>query len=307
MQEFKVKFRGVRGSIPVPGKSTLKYGGNTTCLEVNVNGNTIIIDAGTGIINLGNEMVSSFMKQDEESKKNNPMTALMLFTHTHLDHVMGLPFFVPAYIGSSKLYMFGNKYYEKDFRDSISQVMHTPLFPVEFDDLQSSRDIRNIQEGQMIVIKDGTKEPIIQDIFRPSIQFDDNDVKIYIHQSYAHPSDGVLVFKIEYKTKKLVFATDVEGYKIPDTRLIKFSKDVDVLIHDAQYTEQEYLMCQGYGHSTIDMAIEVAKLSNVKQLYLFHHDPKHNDDKMDELHEYAKTLLPNVLVSIEDLEINLLS
>jgi phosphoribosyl 1,2-cyclic phosphodiesterase len=307
MEEFKIKFRGVRGSIPVPGKSTIKYGGNTTCIEVKINGNTIIIDAGTGIINLGNEMVSSFMKQDEETKKNNPMTSLMLFTHAHLDHVMGLPFFVPAYIGSSKLYMFGNRYYERDFKESLSQVMHTPLFPVEFDDLQSMRDIRNIQEGQMIVIKNGTKEPLIQDVFRPTIETNDDDIKIYIHQSYSHPSDGVLVFKFQYKGKSLVFATDVEGYKVPDARLVKFAKDVDVLIHDAQYTEQEYVMSQGYGHSTIEMAIDVAKASNVKKLYLFHHDPKHNDQKMDELHEYAKTLLPNVYMSIEDEEIDLLN
>lgn len=306
-QEFKVKFRGVRGSIPVPGKSTLKYGGNTTCIEIRVAGHLIIIDAGTGIISLGNEMIGSFMKMSEPSRQANPMTAVMLFTHTHIDHVMGLPFFTPIYIGSSNLYIFGGKYYERDFKKSLDQSMNNPLFPVEFDDLQSNRDVKNLKEGQMLILRPDNKKPEVDDIFRPTKTIGDDDVKIYAHQGYAHPSDGVLVYRIEYKGKKMVFATDIEGYKTPDARLVRFSKDVDLLIHDAQYTNEQYKMCQGFGHSTIEMALDVAKEANVKNIVLFHHDPRHSDDKLDEIHAYAKGIFTNTLMAIEDSEIDMFS
>lgn len=303
---FKVKFRGVRGSIPVPGKNTVRYGGNTTCVEVRAGNHLVIIDAGTGIISLGNEMMGNFMKQDEKSRLENPMKAVMLFTHTHLDHVIGLPFFTPVFIGSSRLYMFGGMYYDRDFVCSLEQSMHSPLFPVEFEKLPSMREVKNIKEGEVILLREGQEKPEVQNIFRPETDFPDDALKIYVHQSYAHPCNGVLVYRFEYKGKKLVFATDVEGYKSPDTRLIKFSKDADILIHDAQYTDNQYTMCQGFGHSTMDMAIEVAKSANVKRLYLFHHDPRHTDTKLDEIHEYAKSLLPNTYMAIEDEEIDML-
>lgn len=304
---FKVKFRGVRGSIPVPGRNTVRYGGNTTCLEVRAGDHLIIIDAGTGIISLGNEMMGNFMSQDEKTRSENPMKAVMLFTHTHLDHVMGLPFFTPVFIGSSRLYMFGSMYYDRDFKHSLAQSMHSPLFPVEFDKLPSMRDVQNIKESQVILLKQGQEKPVVEDFFRPEHPYPDDAVKIFIHQSYAHPCNGVLVYRIEYKDKKLVFATDIEGYKSPDTRLTKFAKDADVLIHDAQYTEHEYIMTQGFGHSTIDMSIEVAKAANVKNLYLFHHDPRHTDDKLDEIHNYAKGIFNNTKMAIEDLELDMFS
>lgn len=304
-EEFKVKFRGVRGSIPVPGKSTIRYGGNTTCIEVRVNNHLIIFDSGTGIITLGQDMMTDFMKMDETTRASNPMTAVMLFTHTHLDHIIGLPFFTPVFIGSTKLYIFGDKYYDKNFKDILAMSMHSPLFPVEFDDLPSYRDVKNIKEGEVIILRDGIKEPEVQNVFRPSTEFPDDAVKIYVHQSYAHPCDGTLVYRIEYKDKKMVFATDIEGYKSPDTRLIKFAKDVDVLIHDAQYTDNQYAQSQGFGHSTMEMATEVAKAANVKKLYLFHHDPRHNDDRLDEIHQETKALFSETYMAIEGEEIDL--
>ncbi len=303
--EFKLKFRGVRGSVPVPGRNTVRYGGNTTCIEVRVNGHLIIFDAGTGLINLGQEMLSAFFKQDEQTKAQNPITATMCFTHTHLDHVLGLPFFAPVYIGSSRFYIFGSKYYDKDFKESLAMSMHSPLFPVEFDNLPSYRDVQNIKDGEVILLRDGIKAPEVQNVFRPTTDFPDNAVKIYAHQCYAHPCNGVMVYKIEYKSKKVVFATDVEGYKTPDSRLVKFTKDADLLVHDAQYTNEEYTMSQGYGHSTMDMAVDVAKAANVKKLALFHHDPKHSDDKLDEIHSYTKALFSNTVMAIEEEEIDL--
>ncbi|MBC7473329.1 MAG: MBL fold metallo-hydrolase [Candidatus Sericytochromatia bacterium] len=303
--EFKIKFRGVRGSIPVPGKNTLRYGGNTTCIEVRVDGHLIIFDSGTGIISLGQEMMSTFMAMDENVRANNPMNAVMLFTHTHLDHLIGLPFFTPIFIGSTKLYMFGAKYDDNDFKNALSMSMHSPLFPVEFDNLHSMRDVKNIKEGDVILLKKGIKEPEIQNIFRPTVPFPDDAVKIYVHQSYAHPCDGTLVYKIEYKSKTMVFATDIEGYKSPDSRLVKFSKDVDILIHDAQYTNEQYNSSQGFGHSTMEMATDVAKAANVKKLYLFHHDPRHTDDNLDAILLETKKLFSETYMAMEGEEIDL--
>ncbi|MFN8671885.1 MAG: MBL fold metallo-hydrolase [Candidatus Sericytochromatia bacterium] len=305
MNEFKLKFRGVRGSIPVPGKDTLKYGGNTTCLELRVNGNLIILDAGTGIIKAGNQMLKDFFSQSDEEKKINPMTATMLFSHTHMDHIMGLPFFTPIYIGSTNLYMFGGKYYDRDFKKALDECMHAPLFPVEFDDLQSFREVSNIKEGQYLVFKEGQKKPILDDVFRPQVETNENDVKVYFHQSYAHPSDGSMVYKIEYKGKKVIFATDVEGYQTPDTRLVNFSKNADILIHDAQYTKEQYKTCQGFGHSTMEMAIDVAKAANVKRLYLFHHDPRHSDETLDKIHNEMKNIYDSTFMATEEEEIDL--
>lgn len=185
--------------------------------------------------------------------------------------------------------------------------MHSPLFPVEFDDLPSYRSVNNVKQGDLILLKNNSKDPLLDNIFRPENKSDDDDVKVYVHQSYAHPSDGVMVYKVEFKGKKLVFATDVEGYKTPDSRLVNFSKDADLLIHDAQYTNDEYPACQGFGHSTMDMAVEVAKAANAKKLALFHHDPRHNDEKMDEIFEYTKTLFPDTIMAMENLEIDLFS
>lgn len=303
-EEFKIKFRGVRGSIPVPGKGTVRYGGNTTCAEVRVNGHLIIVDAGTGLISLGQEMVGSFMKLDEKTRAENPMKAVFLFTHTHLDHVIGLPFFPPIYFGTSRFYIFGGKYYDNDFKMSLASSMHSPLFPVEFDDLASFRDVKNVKDGDVILLTN-EDSPKLENIFRPSAPFPEDAVKIFVHQCYSHPCDGVIVYRIEYKSKKLVFATDVEGYKTPDSRLVRFAKDADVLVHDAQYTNEEYNMCQGFGHSTMEMAADIAKAANVKKLVLFHHDPKHDDNALDKIHDYTKGLFPNTLMAMESFEIDL--
>jgi phosphoribosyl 1,2-cyclic phosphodiesterase len=298
-EQFLLKFRGVRGSIPVPGKTTLRYGGNTTCIELRINDNLIIIDAGTGIINLGNELMSEFVKDFK------PIKATMLFTHVHLDHVMGLPFFTPIYIGTTELNIFGPKYYNQNFKKSLSMCMQSPLFPVEFDDVQSNCIVENIKEGEFIIIN-GNNKPELDNVFRPSKKSDENSIKIYAYQSYAHPNDGVLAYRIEYKGKKVVIATDIEGYKTPDVRLSKFSKDVDLLVADAQYTDQEYQNAQGFGHSTINMAIDLAKNANVKNLALFHHDPRHSDEKLDEIFEYSKNLLPSCRMAIEEEVIDIL-
>lgn len=303
--EFKIKFRGVRGSIPVPGKNTLKYGGNTTCLELRINNHLIIIDAGTGIINLGNELMGEFFSLPEDERNEKPITATILFSHTHMDHIMGMPFFTPIYLGSTQLYMFGAKYYDRNFKVALDECMHAPFFPVEFDNLQSLREVNNIKEGQCLIFKKGIKKPIMDDIFRPTVEKTEDDLVVYIHQSYGHPSDGSLVFRFEYKGKKLIFATDIEGYKEADQRLVNFAKNADILIHDAQYTDAQYRNCQGFGHSTVDMAIDVAIASNAKRLYLFHHDPRHTDQKLDEIDKYAKEKFDSSYMASEDLELDL--
>ncbi len=297
---FTVRFKGVRGSHPVPGKTTLKYGGNTSCVEVWAGGRLIILDAGTGVIDLGNDL----MAQQIESQQ--PMTATMLFSHTHHDHTQGFPFFVPAYQGTSTLYMFGPKTFDQDLEEVLSRAMLPSSFPVTLYELKAFKIISNIDDSEMVLIGPDN-EPIVRNIYRDRVELDKNMVQIRILRSMFHPSGGVNVFRIEWGGKSMVYATDVEGVVGGDMRLAAFAKGADLLIHDAQYTRDEYIQTprQGWGHSTPEMATFVAEMAQVGQLVLFHHDPAHDDARLDEMAASAQKLFPNTTMAYEGLTLRL--
>ncbi|MBA3532601.1 MAG: MBL fold metallo-hydrolase, partial [Ardenticatenales bacterium] len=137
--QFLVRFWGVRGSYPVPGADTLKYGGNTPCIEVQVAGHTIILDAGTGLINLGKALIQRSVASA------TPITATILFSHTHHDHTQGIPYFAPAYMGASTFYIFGPRLFQNQLAETLSKTMLPPNFPLELEDLQAMRVIRDIK------------------------------------------------------------------------------------------------------------------------------------------------------------------
>lgn len=299
--EFRVKFWGVRGSYPVPGPRTVRYGGNTTCVEVRANGHLIIIDAGTGIIDLGYEL----LRQHHDT--GEPIFATILFSHTHHDHTQGCPFFRPAYLGSSTLYMFGPKMFREDLSEALSRAMLPPSFPVELEELNSLKIIRNIEETEVIILRKGIQEPVVRNVYRQNHSTNPDQVEIQLYKGYAHPKDGILIYKISWQSRSVVFASDTEGYVGDDARLIDFAREADLLIHDAQYTEEEYTIGphpkQGYGHSTPQMAAKVAKLAGVKQLVLFHHDPQHDDEDIATMERDAQRIFPNTIAAYERLEL----
>lgn len=299
--KFIIRFRGVRGSYPVPGETTSRVGGNTACVEVRAGGHLIIIDAGTGIIGLGKDL----MKTYRVSRGKEPIVATMLFSHTHHDHTQGFPFFEPAYEGTSVLYMFGPKTFYEDIEEALSRAMLAPTFPVALGELKSLKVMSNIEESEAVILDQGIGLQILN-VYRDERESSPDAVEIGVMRSHAHPR-GVSIYKISWAGKSMVYASDTESYVGGDTRLIEFARGTDLLIHDAQYTNQEYITCpkQGWGHSTPEMAITIAQAAKVKKLVLFHHDPEHDDDTLIEIEKKAQEAFPNTLLAHEGLTIEL--
>jgi phosphoribosyl 1,2-cyclic phosphodiesterase len=299
---LRVTFWGVRGSYPSPGPQTAHVGGNTACLEIQAGTHRIILDAGTGIIGLGNAMVT----QHQADKK--PMTAMLLITHTHHDHTQGFPFFTPTYNKTTTLYVFGPKTVHEDLQQALSRAMLPPVFPITLEELPCVRVIRNLQDGDLIILNAKIPEPQIFQGERNAPPRTDDAVRVYVHRSYAHPQ-GVFLYRIEYRDHSVVYATDTEGYSGGDQRLINFAHGASLLIHDAQYIENEYANPnspkQGWGHSTWQMGVAVARAANVQRLALFHHDPMHSDDMLEQLEREAQAEFPGAFLAREGLSVDL--
>ncbi len=310
MSEFSVKFRGVRGSYPIADKDFLQYGGNTSCVEVNVNGHLIILDAGTGLINIGNELLSKYISSGTDTTNRTPIKATVLISHIHQDHLQGFTFFRPLHIPSSHINVFGNVNYNESLADEISELLFGKSFPLDLGDIAGNLCIKDISDTDGIILRHG-EPPILKRIENENDKkVEGDDVLITCYRSYAHPQEGVLIYKISYKDKVLVYATDKESYPGGDKKLANFARGCNLLIHDAQYTMENYLDAhspkQGYGHSTFDMAIEAQKQSNAEKLVFFHLDPEYDDNKLNAIKEHYKDLGDSAIIAYEGLEINLL-
>ncbi len=299
---FSITFWGVRGGYPKPGPGTVKFGGNTTCLEVRAGEHLIIIDAGTGIIGLGDKLIA------QHRIDHKPIVATLLFTHTHHDHTQGFPFFAPSHLSSSVLYIFGPKLLHQDLEVVLTNAMLPPVYPIRLDELGSMRVIRNIGKDEMIVFGDPNDPPQVCKASRECGPCSPCEVVVRIMRSYAHPQ-GVFIYSVEMKGHKLVIATDVEGYVGGDRRLIEFAKGADVLVHDAEYTTEEYLdgrySRQGWGHSTWEMAVQVAQEAHVGQLVLTHHNVHHDDAFLEEMERQAQERFPATRMAYEGLTLTL--
>jgi ribonuclease BN (tRNA processing enzyme) len=286
---FKMKLFGVRGSYPVSTAEGTKVGGNTACVLVRTKNNIVILDAGSGVINLGKELIPEIL--EHQNKSSSPFHITFLFNHTHTDHILGLPFFAPIYMPGVFIHFFGPATlgvdFEKIIRDSVAPV----YFPVGMDEFRSTKEFHNLNENTVIYFTPDRPVPKVGHVMEklPS----GRELTISTMKYYFHPKDGSYPFKVEYKDKSIIYATDVEQYIGGDQRLINFSKDADVLIHDAQYTEDEYKMFAGYGHSTFVSACDTAKRAAVKKLILFHHAPNHSDADLEDIEKDAQSLFAN--------------
>ena len=302
-QTFSVTFWGVRGGYPKPGPTTTKFGGNTTCIEVRAGNHLIIIDAGTCIIGLGEKLVAQHMADKK------PVIATVIFTHTHHDHTQGFPFFMPSHLGSSVMYIFGPRLLHQDLEAVLEHAMLPPVFPVRLDELSSMRVIRNISNNETIIFSGPEAPPQVCNAYRAREECSPSEVRVKIMRSYAHPGGGVFHYRIEMDGKKVVAATDTEGYVGGDKRLIQFSHEADLLIHDAEFTSEEYIngvpSKQGWGHSSWEMAVEVAQAAGVKTLVLTHHNALHDDAFLDDVERQAQLLFPTAIVAREGLTFNL--
>lgn len=282
---MKIRFWGVRGSIPCPGPNTVKYGGNTACIEVQLDKGSrhIIIDAGSGIRELGNKMV-------QEDLKKGPLSADIFLTHTHWDHIMGFPFFVPIFIPGTKLKIYGPVTYEdENLKEVLSGQWTYRYFPVRHEELSSDIEYVDLKEektelGQgLVLITKYLNHPLLCLGYRFEYKG-----KIFCTAYDTEPFRNV--FCTDPADPSYDEAMAEEGELVAqeeNNRLEKFCRDADLLVYDTQYTQAEYDNGKvGWGHSSIEHAINLAKRNGVKRLALFHHDPLRSDDEMDELSQH---------------------
>lgn len=252
---MKIKFWGCRGSIPVPDGRMIRYGGNTACVEINVDGKILIIDAGTGIRKLGEDLTR------EKVKHMN-----IFLTHSHWDHIQGFPFFNPIYTKESHICIYGYTKSYRQIKDILSKQMSYEFFPVRFSDLKSKISFADNydhleKEGNFKVSTIDTNHPI--------------------------NTQGI---RLEKNNESFVFITDNElkaqNATTPYSGFVNFCKNATFLIHDAQFTENEYKKSKGWGHSTYRQVIQLARDAEVKNLGFYHHDPNREDKQLDEIEKY---------------------
>ncbi len=295
---FSVRFWGVRGSYAVSHRAALKYGGNTSCVEVVAGKHQIIFDAGTGIIGLGKELL-----------KNNPgpLSLNLFLSHTHHDHLSGFYFFDPLFHKRNRINIFGPSSGKRSLAATLRVAMEPALFPIGLDALDAKKSIWSLVGGEGIELRDNREAPRIIN----TVSLGDNHNQqpvILTHNSPAHPN-GVILYRVFFRHKSVVYATDLEETPGGYPEVIEFARDADVLIHDAQYLESEYTSAAnprtGWGHSTVESATEVAKKAGVKQLVLFHHEPTHDDHCIDQILKLARRRFPATAVAAEGMVISL--
>lgn len=257
---MKVRFWGVRGSIPAPGPATVRYGGNTPCVQLEADGKLIVVDAGTGIRELGLDLL--------KRAAGAPIEGDLFIGHTHWDHIQGLPFFAPLYLPTSKFRIHGVRGTTRPFKEVLAGQQASSYFPVAMSELASKPEIVELHEPVMA-----------------------GPVKVSYHY-LNHP--GITIgYRFEHAGKVVCYISDHEPYgKLNDSgqyadkedaAIARFVEGSDLLICEAQYTADEYKLKRGWGHSTFDDMIDLARKAGAKRVSVFHHDPLHDDDTMDRL------------------------
>lgn len=265
----EVSFWGTRGGISTPGRATEKYGGNTPCVSVDIGDQLFIFDAGTGIRLLGNELILSGQLKTKQIH--------LFLTHTHWDHIQGMPFFVPAYMKGTVLTIYGSPN-KGGFLESILRgQMDYDYFPVDLGSLPA--DLRIVE------MEDET--------------IDFGGISVTWEEQVYHPG-GCLRFRVDFAGKRIIFASDVElnqafgkDYPTDEEKLqaqnyLKFIQGADLVIGDGQYTAEQYPSKVTWGHTSMELLMEIAHRAGVKRLAVFHHDPDHSDQMIDQFwNEFA--------------------
>jgi phosphoribosyl 1,2-cyclic phosphodiesterase len=297
-QRFLVRFWGVRGSYPTPGPHTVRHGGNTSCIEVQAGSQTIILDAGSGIIRLGESLLRRV--------PHAPLHLSLLITHGHGDHLIGLPFFAPLFERRASIDFFGPSLEERSIEELVTPLMSPPYFPVDIRTLPSQRTFHTVTEDQYIVCgqPDGNKPRVVT----ATAATKSAEVCVYIKFTHSHPLNGAILYRIDYAGRRMVYATDVEWKEQCDPHFLAFAEGADLLVHDAQYTSEDYQQGKrGFGHSTVEMATSAARAASVGQLVLFHHEPTYDDAKLDAMEALARTQFAHAHSAYEGMEIDLLA
>jgi len=285
---FTVRFHGVRGSFPVPGASVLHFGGNTSCIEVETGPFRVAMDCGTGIIGMGSRLAD----------EGGGARILLLLSHVHHDHTLGWPFFKPAYDRGARLYVHGPARDGEDFGEIFQAAFSDPYFPVDPGSLPSHREFATLSHGDAIAWRDPESAP-------EPLDGDAGDALVVrTFRNLNHPNGGVLNYRLERNGRSLVLATDIEGSSGESGDLAEFARGADLLIHDSQYTDEEYpRLTKGWGHSTWGMAVDTAERAGARRLVLYHHDPNHDDAAVEAIERLARDRFPRAIAACEGLEI----
>jgi phosphoribosyl 1,2-cyclic phosphodiesterase len=289
---FEIQFWGVRGSYAAPSARTVRYGGNTSCVEVRVCGHRVILDAGTGLIYMGQE----YLKQNPAGPGEN---FLILLSHHHFDHIQGFPFFRPAFRPPHKVTLYGPAFGKETVRETLDRLMVSPMSPFDLRHMPGVGGIEDLRNGQNLLWPAGEAAPrLTRNGERP-----DTSGAVFIEPYLnrdIHPRDGIILYRLSHAGRRIAYCTDMEGVH---AEMIDFVKDCDLLIFDAMYTDEEYNHPQyptkGWGHSTSSMAVEIARRSGAKQMALFHHNPDHDDDALDAKTEAIRKAVPHAFNSRE--------
>jgi ribonuclease BN (tRNA processing enzyme) len=293
---FFVRLYGVRGSYPIT--SSTKYGGNTSCIMARTPSHVVLFDAGSGLIQAGKDLLPEIMEHKKTNSASFQIT--IIFTHTHIDHLMGLNFFLPIYMPGVHINFIGPATLGADLEDILRTTCEPQYHPVSMDEFRSTKYFENINENMVVYFLIDDPNPYIDTAGAPTP--DNTVLTVKNMKYYFHPKDGSYNYRIECAGKSLVYATDVEQYVESDQRLIKFAEGADVLLHDSQYNLEQYKLFQGYGHSNYKMACDVAKKAKVKKLFLFHHDPNNDDKILEKMESEAKKLFTNTQLATEGWE-----
>jgi phosphoribosyl 1,2-cyclic phosphodiesterase len=269
--QFKIHFWGVRGSIACPGAATIRYGGNTPCVEMLVGGHRLIFDAGTGIYVLGQSLLPQL-----------PVSGHLFFSHSHWDHIQGFPFFSPAFMAGNEFDIYGATMPSgMTIEQRLSDQMMQPNFPVPLQIMGANLRFHNLEYGMEVKLGDVTVQTGLLN----------------------HPG-GAMGYRVNWQDRSVAYITDTEHLSTEiDRDVLALVDGVDVLIYDCTYTDEEYPSRVGWGHSTWQEGVKLAIAAGVEQLVIFHHDPSHNDDFMDAIGISAARVFPQSIVAREGLEL----
>lgn len=258
---MQVRFWGTRGSIPAPGPATMRYGGNTSCVEVRLDDGTLLIfDAGTGIRALGQVLLT----------EPGPVRAYLFLSHAHWDHIQGLPFFAPAYVPGTELTILGPEHGQLTLEKVVSGQMQHPYFPVPMHAMAAKLTFVKLHEGSVFTLPHGAT----------------------VEAARVNHPGCTLGYRLTANGTVVVYTTDNEPFGdvaasrhlVRPSRHLALAQQADLLIQDAQYTPAEYQPIRlGWGHSTYLDALQIAQQAQVKRLLLFHHDPSHSDMEIDDI------------------------